>query len=242
MVVLLGLVLHAALSFMPAPWPVQDTHQHEGFVWLFFALHGFRMPVFFVLSGFFTAMLWRTRGLKPLLRHRFLRIFLPLVLGTLTIVPAVNWISVRAVESTFKQLEAPKLGTGLASNLWTAVRTGDLESAVRLLNEESNVEQLDPVLGHTPLVMAALLGQTGMVDLLIRSGADVNGRTRDGNTPLHHAAFFGHAEAAELLLNSGADRDVQNNFSQTPIEVMFTDWDTTQFIVTLVQSNLTGTG
>ena len=224
--ILLGILLHATLSFMPVPWPVQDTHQHEGFGLLFSALHGFRMPVFFLLSGFFTAMLWRTRGLKPLLWHRFRRIFLPLVLGTLTIVPAVNWISARAVESGLEQLAA--------SDLWAAVRTGD----VRLLDEESNLEQLDPVLGQTPLAMAALFGHTEIVDLLIRSGANVNAPTRDGNTPLHNAAFFGHAEAAELLLSSGADRDARNNLGQTVIEVMLTDWDMTQFIAAFVQVQL----
>ena len=79
MAMLLGIVLHAGLSFTPFPWPVQDERQ-SGFFWLLFAaIHGFRMPVFFVLSGFFTAMLWRGRGLKSLLSHRFRRVLLPLL-------------------------------------------------------------------------------------------------------------------------------------------------------------------
>ncbi|MDE0916147.1 MAG: acyltransferase family protein, partial [Planctomycetota bacterium] len=64
---LLGIALHGALSFVPIPWTVQDSQQHEMFGLLFFAIHGFRMPVFFVMSGFFTAMIWRRRGLVPLL-------------------------------------------------------------------------------------------------------------------------------------------------------------------------------
>ena len=48
---LLGIVLHAGLSFTPFPWAVQDERQ-SGFFWfLFAAIHGFRMPVFFVLNG-----------------------------------------------------------------------------------------------------------------------------------------------------------------------------------------------
>ncbi len=87
---LLGIALHAGLSFTPFPWPVQDAQQSGIFGLLFAAIHGFRMPVFFVLSGFFTAMLWRGRGLKSLLSHRFRRVFLSFLLGLVTIVPAVN--------------------------------------------------------------------------------------------------------------------------------------------------------
>ncbi len=60
---LLGIVLHAALSFAPIPWTVRDSQQNEFYYVLFACIHGFRMPLFFMLSGFFTAMLWRKRGL-----------------------------------------------------------------------------------------------------------------------------------------------------------------------------------
>ena len=73
---LLGIVLHAALSFTSIPWVVQDSQQSESYHVLFACVHGFRMPLFFMLSGFFTAMLWRKRGLESLVKHRFQRIFL----------------------------------------------------------------------------------------------------------------------------------------------------------------------
>jgi len=44
-------------------------------------IHGFRMPLFFLLSGFFTAMLWQSRGLQRLWRHRLNRLGLPLAAG-----------------------------------------------------------------------------------------------------------------------------------------------------------------
>ena len=119
---LLGIVLHAGLSFTLFPWPVQDTQQ-SGFFWLLFAAtHGFRMPVFFVLSGFFTAMLWRGRGLKSLLSHRFRRVLLPLLLGLVTIVPAVNWISGWAIASA---LEA-NAAKAAEDTIWSAARNEDL--------------------------------------------------------------------------------------------------------------------
>ena len=57
---LLGIVLHAALSFAPIPWTVSDSQQGEFYYVLFACIHGFRMPLFFMLSGFFTACLLYT--------------------------------------------------------------------------------------------------------------------------------------------------------------------------------------
>jgi peptidoglycan/LPS O-acetylase OafA/YrhL len=86
---LLGIVLHGMLSFLEIPaWPAQDVSRDSAVFapWLH-AIHGFRMPLFFLLSGFFTTMLWRRRGLAALLSHRAKRILLPLVLGTLVVCP-----------------------------------------------------------------------------------------------------------------------------------------------------------
>lgn len=65
---LLGIGLHAALSSFPTFWPVQDdTSSYEGlFDGFVLAADGFRMPMFLLLSGFFTALLWRRQGLKNL--------------------------------------------------------------------------------------------------------------------------------------------------------------------------------
>lgn len=84
---LLGLVLHASLAYFPFPWPVQDLSQSRPLGFLYALIHGFRMPLFFLLSGFFTALIRRRHGLRGLLEQRTLRILLPLVLGTASIVP-----------------------------------------------------------------------------------------------------------------------------------------------------------
>ena len=89
---LLGIALHGALSFIPEVWPVTDSSQESADLFGLLALfiHGFRMPLFFLMSGFFTAMLWRRRGLGAVVRQRFRRVFLPLVLASVTIVPMMN--------------------------------------------------------------------------------------------------------------------------------------------------------
>ena len=137
----LGIVLHAALSFTPMIWYVRDVQQSGLLELLIDAIHGFRMPVFFVMSGFFTTLLWRKRGLTALLFHRLRRVFLPLLLGVVTIVPATNWISGRAVEDT----------------IWTAAKNGQLDALERHLENGADVNGVDPLYGLTPLIWAALL-------------------------------------------------------------------------------------
>ncbi|NDC64363.1 MAG: hypothetical protein EBZ59_10365 [Planctomycetia bacterium] len=73
----LGIVVHASLAFFPAPWPVHDTRPSGPLGLVFLAIHGFRMPLFFLLSGYFTMLVYRRRGLGSLLRQRFARIVVP---------------------------------------------------------------------------------------------------------------------------------------------------------------------
>ena len=231
---LLGIVLHAGLSFTPFPWAVQDERQ-SGFFWfLFAAIHGFRMPVFFVLSGFFTAMLWRGRGLKPVLSHRFRRVLLPFLLGLVTIVPAVNWISGWAIASG---LEA-NAAKAEEDNIWSAAKNGDLDAIERHVQGGADIDGTDPAFGQTPLVWAALLGQLETVDWLLQNGAAVNGRTKDGGTPLHAAAFLGQVEVAKLLLQHGADLEAKNNNGDTPRAALEVDWEVTRYLAGLLQIEL----
>ena len=91
---LLGIVLHAALFLVPDAWPVLDKRASEALPYddIVNVIHGFRMPVFFLLSGFFTAMLWQRRGLRGLLRQRLQRVGLPLAVGCVTIIPLSSWV------------------------------------------------------------------------------------------------------------------------------------------------------
>ena len=93
---LLGIVLHASLAYVPGiPWPVQDSQQTRWLGLLFLVIHGFRMPLFFLVSGYFTAMLWQRRGPMAMLQHRFKRVFVPLVLSFCTLLPLFDWVTTR---------------------------------------------------------------------------------------------------------------------------------------------------
>ena len=80
---LLGLVLHGILSFAGIPiWPAMDVRSEpEVILPIMGWIHGFRMQLFFLVSGFFTAMMWQKRGGKELVKQRLLRIGIPLVGG-----------------------------------------------------------------------------------------------------------------------------------------------------------------
>jgi hypothetical protein len=79
---LLGIVFHATISFVPAPakfWIVEDTHQSTALAVLFFVIHIFRMTTFFLVAGFFAHMSFHRRGAKAFVRDRLKRIALPLL-------------------------------------------------------------------------------------------------------------------------------------------------------------------
>lgn len=87
---LLGLVLHSAVNYMQTPmrmWSIKDMYTHHFFDILFFFIHLFRMPVFFVSAGFFIALLYHKRGIKGMFVNRFFRVGLPFLLSYFTILP-----------------------------------------------------------------------------------------------------------------------------------------------------------
>lgn len=81
---LLGLVLHSALTYNVTPhgdaWPIKDpntTHIFSDFLVL--VIHSFRMPIFFVVAGFFGAMLFYERQPIQMIKNRISRIVFPFV-------------------------------------------------------------------------------------------------------------------------------------------------------------------
>lgn len=89
---MLGIVLHTSLFVLPEPtplWPIHDAAATGDmfYRWLIDCIHGFRMPVFFLLSGFFSALLWQRRGLRSLAVQRLQRVGIPFVVALLTIIP-----------------------------------------------------------------------------------------------------------------------------------------------------------
>jgi peptidoglycan/LPS O-acetylase OafA/YrhL len=231
---LLGIVLHAALAFFPAFWVVSDRQQEPGFGILVSAIHGFRMPVFFVMSGFFSAMLLSRRGRGALVKHRFHRVLLPLLAGMVTIVPLTNWISGVAMSSA-SRVSGGESTPEPRQDLWAAAEAGDTEAIEQHLARGAAVNDLGGELGVTPLHRAALADQAEAIALLIQRGADLNATASDGGTPLHAAAFVGNEEAVRALVEHGANVNAANNRSQTPLDNASVDPGTTLYFASLLK-------
>lgn len=88
---MLGIVLHAAMLYLTVPPPTipLPTDRNNAYVFnlVFEFIHSFRMPAFFVLSGFFTSLLVEKRGLWGTYRNRAGRVLAPLAAGAVTILP-----------------------------------------------------------------------------------------------------------------------------------------------------------
>jgi peptidoglycan/LPS O-acetylase OafA/YrhL len=205
---LLGIALHGMISFLPSTgggWAVQDTQTSGSFAIAIAAIHGFRMPLFFMISGFFTMMLLRKRGMKALLKQRFKRIFLPFILSMLTIIPAVWAVSIyvsmmaKRADAALVEADAGPV-TGPAVSGWVMAASGDVD------------------------------GLKGWLE----AGGDVLHREEDGSTALHGAFLFGRADTAQMLMDAGADPEAANERGESCIDMLSAPWGITQWVAGLV--------
>jgi peptidoglycan/LPS O-acetylase OafA/YrhL len=104
---ILGIFTHGSLAYVTwpvNPWPVIDRSGFAAAQFIFLSLFLFRMPVFFLISGFFSRMLLEKRGMKAFVANRVSRIAIPFVVASIVIGYAIFRIVVMAAaisESTF---------------------------------------------------------------------------------------------------------------------------------------------
>ncbi|XP_032561946.1 ARF GTPase-activating protein GIT2 isoform X1 [Chiroxiphia lanceolata] len=88
----------------------------------------------------------------------------------------------------------------LSKQLHSSVRTGNLETCLRLLSLGAQANFFHPEKGNTPLHVAAKAGQTLQAELLTVYGADPGTQDSSGKTPVDYARQGGHHELAERLV------------------------------------------
>ena len=245
---LLGIALHGFCSFFPLPiWPAQDAYKPEiilpeSYVQFFNSIgfeiagsfnpflvglttvHGFRMQLFFLISGFFAAMIIKKRGLKNLFRHRFKRIFIPLIIS----VPIV-WITIIPVSiygGSKKQQVREILNQDKDLNsIFDAARSGDLELIKKISNEDKSAVNQQSADGTTPLIAACSFGRNEAVNLLISLGAELDKKNLEGSTAISVAVFFGYPEIVSNLIREGADFNIKSKDGSTPLDIALAPWE-----------------
>src|SRR6266487_2150183 len=70
--------------------------------------------------------------------------------------------------------------------------------------------------GYTPLMYAAARGDSKMVELLLRNGADVNMVSEEGDTAIELALRIGSQECADILKKARADQAAREQAVRTP--------------------------
>uniref|UniRef100_A0A8C7WVL0 G protein-coupled receptor kinase interacting ArfGAP 1 n=1 Tax=Oryzias sinensis TaxID=183150 RepID=A0A8C7WVL0_9TELE len=88
----------------------------------------------------------------------------------------------------------------LSKQLHSSVRTGSLETCLRLLSLGAQANFFHPEKGTTPLHVAAKAGQILQAELLVVYGADPGAPDINGRTPMDYARQAGHIELAERLV------------------------------------------
>ena len=92
---LLGILLHTMCTYCIADlkdaWLLKDPN-NTNFIFdiLIAYIHSFRMPVFFITSGFFVALLTHKKGISGMMNNRVKRILLPFLAGVILICPLIS--------------------------------------------------------------------------------------------------------------------------------------------------------
>jgi ankyrin repeat protein len=101
--------------------------------------------------------------------------------------------------------------------LQQAADEGKVETLKTLLRRNLGLINMRDKGGLTLLHRAAIKGQTDIVELLLKEGANLEIQTNRGRTALQTAAKHGHVDVARLLLEKGADPERTNHGGMTAL-------------------------
>jgi len=113
------------------------------------------------------------------------------------------------------------LAAGAEHTVFTAAAAGATDALRHLLEDDAELVKAYSYDGWTPLHLAAFLGHTAAMHLLINEGADLRAlsRNENGNMPLHAACAGHRGEAAKLLVEWGADVNARAAGGWTPLHL-----------------------
>jgi hypothetical protein len=134
------------------------------------------------------------------------------------------WIFVIAFLVVYGQIGPQSMAAAPNIDIWTASAQGNLEAIKQHVAAGTDLNAKEPSGGSTPLMIAALVGQTESSKLLIEKGANINAGNNEGSTALLIAAFFCRTETVKLLLAKGANVNAKNIRGETPLHTVAAPW------------------
>ena len=114
-------------------------------------------------------------------------------------------------EKTWQNIKIKPKPKQIDQELLNACYFGNIVGVKKWLKMGANVEYVEERDGWLPLHYAARWGDLDMLNLLIKYGADVNGKTKSKETALHKCGRWDRKDAAIILLQLGADPSVKNS-------------------------------
>ena len=113
-----------------------------------------------------------------------------------------------------KLIVEPRL-RGAVSSVMAAALTGDVHELMVALDQDGAHIGVTNGVGETPLMLAAISGNSECMAILLARGAEVDTRDVHGWTALMKAVALGDDKAVGFLLAAGADTEVRNAANQT---------------------------
>jgi len=119
-------------------------------------------------------------------------------------------------EPNFNTGQYSKEKRGIKENEFKDQPSSQSKSSTPLSNFDKTYIPTDKD-GRTALHYAIINGSKEIVDLLLKSGADINAKDKRSLTPLFVASVFGNEDIMKLLLENNADPNARDNEKETPI-------------------------
>jgi ankyrin repeat protein len=91
-----------------------------------------------------------------------------------------------------------------------------VEILVRSKKAEINYRSVN---GRTPLHVAAMGRSFGVIEKLLKAGANIEATCQENFRPVHYACMYATHSEVSLLLNSGADCNTQTIIGETPLHL-----------------------
>src|SRR3989339_225076 len=121
---------------------------------------------------------------------------------------------------------APSLSAS-AGELFDLIAKGDSKQVEEFLENGGKQEINTPITNNwapqwTPLYLACNFNNLGIVEILLKNGANPNTLSNGGKTPLYIACCYESLPMIELLLKYGADATLTSNNGESPLSTICT--------------------